>query len=109
MLKLIFSIVAALLIAGQHVLAQSRAQIQVEKTLVCTDALGLLEILRDEYKEIPLWVGDSPSGKSKYVLYVNLKTNEWTLLQLVNNLGCIIDAGVGSVVLPTQNSSKTTI
>ena len=109
MLRLFFSIVALALIAGQHVLAQAQAQVQIQKTLVCTDAVGLLETLRDEYKEIPLWVGDSSTEKSKYVLYVNLKTNDWTLLQLVNNIGCIIDAGTRSVVLPTQNGPKTTI
>lgn len=102
MVKLVLAVVGLILTVSQQV----QAQVQLQRTVNCADAVSLLETLTGEYKESPSWLGDSATGKSKYVLHINHQNGEWTLLQIAENFGCIIATGRGSIVLPSFEEPK---
>jgi H+/gluconate symporter-like permease len=85
---------------------QVLAQVQIQSTVSCYEAVGLLETLIQEYKEQPNWLGESNTGKSKFVLHINHDSGEWTLLQIVGKMGCVLANGRGSIVLPKFEESK---
>ncbi len=81
-----------LLAALIPVLALAQEPVTVEKPVTCFPTKILLESLNKEYKEEPIWIGNA--SDSRYSLFVNPKTSEFTFIQFNNEVACIL--GVGS-------------
>jgi len=75
------------------VLAVAQEPVIVEKPIVCAKASTLLNGLKDNYDELPMWIGQDE--QSKYSLFVS-KTGSWTLVQFSNEIACILGAGTNS-------------
>lgn len=67
--------------------------IELNKPVTCAETNGVLTALRTEYKETPFW--GSQLKSSIIVLYVNVSTKTWTLVEFNKNLACILSTGEG--------------
>lgn len=71
------------------------AQIETKKPVLCFPVNELLKEIKS-VGEDPIWMGSSTEGESVYALLVNKKTNDWTLIQFSDKLGCVIGVGKDS-------------
>ena len=69
----------------------ANAQITIDKPVFCDSATAILQIIKDRYKEVPVWVGSQNNGI--LMLTVNEKTHSWTLLEIYDELTCILGTG----------------
>lgn len=83
-------IFALLFITGT---ALAQEPVIVEKPLICAKTKELLNGLKNNYKELPVWVGSDE--KSKYSLFVS-DSGTWTLIQFNENVACILGVGENS-------------
>jgi hypothetical protein len=81
-------LIASVLLLPVLVLAQE--PVVVEKPIICAKTAEVLNGLRDQYKELPIWVGED--DKSRYSLFVS-KEGSWTLLQFNKEIACILGVG----------------
>ena len=51
-----------------------------------------MSYFRDNFKEMPLWVGKTNTG-THVTLLVNKETHTWTLIEYEANLACVLGAG----------------
>lgn len=64
------------------------------KPVYCAPFAELLQALTsDRYKELPVWAAKDAADDSRYVLFVNGKNKNWTLIQVWKSTGCILGAG----------------
>lgn len=70
----------------------ANAQTEKSKPMICFPAAQIFSELK-EIGEEPVWTGQSLANDSFYVLTVNSKTKEWTLLQSDDKTACIIGIG----------------
>ena len=54
-----------------------------------------MNYFRDNYKEVPIWVGKTISG-THVVLLSNKETRSWTMIEYDSKLGCALAAGESS-------------
>lgn len=67
--------------------------VTVEKPIICNHTnLVMAELARSEYREIPIWLGDS-GNNTKVLLILNSKTKTWTLILFNNEVACPLAAG----------------
>lgn len=72
---------------------------RTNKVVVCWDIDHLLKNLQQEYEEEPVWQGASDTRQSVYMLTMNPKTKEWTLIQFNDRTGCILGIGaMGNII-----------
>jgi hypothetical protein len=72
--------------------------VELEKTVTCSTLKEVTELLSGVYKEDPHWAG--AGTYSKYVMYVNPKTQAWTLIEYSDTgIACIIGSGERSTLL----------
>lgn len=57
----------------------------------CFDQRAVIEVLARDYKETPIFHGQSDA--IQYVLYTNDNTGSWTMIAYQDGLGCILGAG----------------
>lgn len=69
----------------------ANAQIKLDKPVFCDSATAILQIIKDRYREIPVWVGSQSKGI--IMLTVNDATQSWTLLELYDEVACILSNG----------------
>lgn len=68
--------------------------VTVDKPVLCDKTSNVLKWLAaSDFKEIPIFLGDSKN--EKYVLAVNKETQTFTLIQLNESVACIIGDGQG--------------
>ncbi len=66
--------------------------ITVDKPVFCSDPKTIIELISGEdFQEQPNWVGKD--SKSRYILMVNEKAKTWTMIQMNNQIACIIGSG----------------
>jgi len=65
----------------------------------CTDRMSLLESLRKDHDERPVWLGSESQSNSKFSLFVNSKNGTWTFIQLIQDQACILANGGNSKIL----------
>ena len=65
--------------------------VTVEKPVICDKPEVVIKSLQDRFKEQPLWLGIDE--KSRYALFVNEKTKDWTIIQFNDNIACVIGVG----------------
>jgi hypothetical protein len=69
--------------------------VTVEKPIICEETGKVINALQQgQYKENPSWIGYD--DKSRYALFVNEKTQTWTIIQFNDTIACIIGNGEGS-------------
>lgn len=76
----------------------SQSVVQVQKTITCAELKWLVQLLLTDYGEIPIFAGLDRSGKSKYLLTMNHKTETWTMIEHDNEVACVIGTGSNGVV-----------
>ena len=86
------TLVLACLLSLYGSLAQAQA-FETSKPILCDKIQSLVESLTNEYDEKPVWTARNPQDKSKYVLFLNSQTLDWTLLQMNDEVACIIGVG----------------
>ena len=56
-------------------------------------------LMRDQFKELPLWIGQSSEDATQFSLFVNAERGNWTLVQYGQEIGCILGIGkTGNIV-----------
>ena len=74
--------------------------VQTNKPVICGPADVVLKGLADqEVNEKPIWIGKNEDRRSDWVLFVNGKTSGFTLIQLGQEVACIIGLGEKSKTL----------
>lgn len=71
------------------------AQVEKQKPILCYPIGQLIKEIKD-MREEPQWTGRSLQGESQYLLIVNEKTKNWTMIQFDGMNGCVIGAGTQS-------------
>lgn len=71
------------------------AQVENQKPILCYPIGQLIKEIKD-MREEPQWTGRSLQGESQYLLIVNEKTKNWTMIQFDGVNGCVIGAGTKS-------------
>ena len=66
--------------------------VEIQKTVVCAELKDLVAIL-ERVGEKKIWLGDSPKEKSKYIFFGNAETGTWSIVQVVDKVGCLIGFG----------------
>ena len=68
---------------------------QSRKTLICDKLATVLKTLNEEWNEVPQWTGQDLQDGSTYLLTANEKEKTWTLIQLNNEVACVLGVGKG--------------
>jgi|688.fasta_scaffold32249_10 hypothetical protein len=70
------------------------------KPVTCAPIEIILKGLSDpDIKEMPLWIGKDETEKSEYVIFVNSKTKAFTIVQMGQQVGCILGIGYKSYLV----------
>jgi hypothetical protein len=74
--------------------AHAQSVQELNKPVSCVDFdLLVKELTGPKYQEIPVWIGNEASSKTRYSLFVNPNTGDWTLIQFGEKIACILGAG----------------
>lgn len=87
-----------LLLLGVSLLANAQI-VELQKNIVCSNPDFLFKELAKEYKERIYWAGYGDKSNSTYMLWVNAKTNTWTITQSTKEISCIIGSGTDNKLL----------
>ena len=77
--------------------ANAQSSVQLNKPVTCSTLKAVVEQLSGIYGEEPHWNG--LGNGSKYIMFVNPKTQEWTLVEYTDTIACIIGTGEKSTLL----------
>lgn len=77
--------------------ANAQPTVQLEKPVTCSTLKTVVEQLSDIHGEEPHWTGLGHG--SKYIMFVNPKTQAWTLVEYTDTIACIIGTGEQSTLL----------
>jgi hypothetical protein len=78
--------------------ANAQPSVQLTKPVTCNTLNTVTQQLSEVYKEEPNWTGDG--AYTKYIMFVNPKTQSWTLVEYSDNgIACIIGTGEQSTLL----------
>jgi len=69
---------------------------QSNKPIICDETKKIIKALTEAYNEKPIWTAKDLLNDSRYSLFVNPKTGEWTLLQMTPEVSCILGVGTES-------------
>ncbi len=76
------------------------AQQTYQKTVICSETKIVFEMLRSkEYNEKPIWIGRD-ERQINFSLFVNPKTQSWTIVEFKGPVTCIIAAGDTGLISP---------
>ena len=67
------------------------AQVTIKKPVYCDSAAKILETVATEYKEKPVWLGTQDRGL--IMLLTNSTTKTWTLLEIYDEIACVLGTG----------------
>lgn len=66
----------------------------INKPVLCGTAEHIIKsLLSEEINEQPVWKGQSEDAKSEFALFINPKTNTFTIIQYTNQWACILGLG----------------
>jgi len=93
-----YKITLAFLFCLTSSIANAQVAVQLDKPVTCSTFKVVVEELSGKYKEEPNWNGVGPY--SKYIMFVNPKTQAWSLVEYhENGIACIIGTGERSTLL----------
>jgi hypothetical protein len=70
--------------------------VQVNKPVVCGNTADVMKELKDDYKEYPVFLGQTKDTSVSVSLFVNLddkKDKSWTLIEFNESVACVISMG----------------
>ena len=76
-------------------IANAQEVIDLQKLLKCSKAESVMNYFRDNFQEMPLWVGKTNTG-THITLLVNKETRSWTMIEYDASLACVLGAGDSS-------------
>lgn len=72
----------------------------INKPILCIQVEELYKNL-EKVGEKVVWVSPSPVEKSNYVFMGNRETGAWSLIQVIENIGCLVAFG-GAIKMKDQ-------
>ena len=66
---------------------------RLNKPVTCDDRDRVFAVIRDEFKETPVWWGASPDSGTELVVTVNSTTGEWTMIEFTPTTACVLAVG----------------
>jgi hypothetical protein len=66
---------------------------EARKPILCDNIKTLITGLTENYNEKPVWTARNPVDDTRFALFVNNKEGTWTLLQMTQEIACIIGVG----------------
>jgi hypothetical protein len=115
-MKHLIAILVAFLLLGSPTLAQEKIPepeniedlegfVISGKPVVCGPAESVLDKIA-EFNEVPhaAWI-DTEHGNN-IMFYINENTGTTTVVEIVDNFGCILSQGMGGAVVPTSQKIK---
>ena len=73
--------------------------IQRRKVVVCDETSTILNTVRAEFGEEPIWYAKDGTSPTQYIITVNPAEDTWTLIQFDRDQACILGVGSGSKLL----------
>lgn len=73
----------------------ANAQEQRNKSVVCYPTMEILPLLKQLGEEI-VWMGATLTNESYFIVMMNDKTKEFTIIQFDEKTACLIGAGIDS-------------
>ena len=73
--------------------ASGQQQMELTKTMKCSNAEYVFKLFRDEFGETPKWVGKDKSTETWVALLKNDEKGTWTLIQYDSAIACVLSAG----------------
>lgn len=65
-----------------------------DKPVICGPFQEIVRtLMKEQYQELPLWIGQSSQDKTQFSLFTNQRTGSWTLIQYGTTTGCILGVG----------------
>lgn len=92
------SVIVAFLFCLNSSIANAQA-FRSDKPVLCDETEKVLKSLSENYNEAPVWTAKDARNDSVYTLFVNSKTNTWTLLQMTPTVSCVLGVGENSKFL----------
>lgn len=84
------------LLIGLFFCAISEAE-TINKPVLCGKKESVAADL-EKFKEVPIWISPSPVEKSEYIFYGNRETGTWSLVQIIDGIGCLVAFGEAAKV-----------
>jgi hypothetical protein len=99
----------ALLMFSNAAWAQNSNWAENQMPVLCGSFREIITVLqKEEYKEAPVWIGQSSEDASRYALFFNPKKGSWTLVRYGSEIGCVLGIGVTSEFVDFANSQPKT-
>jgi hypothetical protein len=73
-------------------IANAQEIIDLQKPLKCSKAESVMNYFKDNYQEMPLWVGKTNTG-THITLLVNKEKRSWTMIEYDVSIACVLGAG----------------
>lgn len=92
--------IIAFILAIVPIMTMASEWTEREKPVICGPFREIVEtLMKDKYRELPLWIGKSSQDTSQFSLFVNEITGAWTLVQYGRATGCILGVGESSDIV----------
>ena len=85
-------------------IADAQNAYQSNKPVICDSLKNVTSVMKEQYGEEPIWVGDDLQDTSKYVMLANFQTKTWTFVQFTKDWACVLGTGTGGSQLKVGNS-----
>jgi len=96
-----------LVIAGLLAAVAAWALTTVDKPVYCDEPKKIISsLVGQEYQEVPVWMGMSESNDSRYILMMNSTTKSWTIIQMNQQVACILGTGDRGQLAPKTTSAR---
>jgi hypothetical protein len=73
--------------------AFAQEQIELVKTMKCSNAEFVFKYFFEAYGEEPIWVGKDKSSDTFITILKNKEKGNWTLVQYNSAIACVLGAG----------------
>ena len=81
--------------------------VPITKVLMCDRKERLIAEIMGTYKEQPEWMGRTTNMDSRVVLTVDPQTGIWTLLEITDDIACVLSMGRDSQQRKTTPQGPT--
>ena len=79
-----------------------------QKPVTCGPFREIVQtLIKEQYREVPIWIGQSSADRTQFSLFTNNTTGTWTLVQYGQVTGCIIGVGKNHRMIDSTRSSQS--
>ena len=97
-----------LALIGLSLPAQASEWFESQKPVTCGPFREIVQtLIQEQYREVPIWIGQSSVDRTQFSLFVNAATGTWTLVQYARVQGCIIGVGENHSMIDSTRSSQS--